>query len=107
MEKWNTIKFIKFEKALKKSRDIKSDVAIQVLLDHYIENKSFIKKMCVKAKIIGELEVLVENRHFFEEGDNKHLALRDFIFRKIRVREDIYKVNQFKDDDILLSLAVI
>ena len=44
---------------------------------------------------------------FFEEGDNKHLALRDFIFRKIRVREDIYKINQFKDDDIFLSLAVI
>ena len=46
MEKWNTIKFIKFEKALKRARGIKSDVAIQVLLDHYIVNKPFIKK-CV------------------------------------------------------------
>lgn len=53
---------------------------------------------------MGEFKTLLFYRDFSKKGDDKYLVLWDFIFRKIRARSDKYKVNLFKDNDILYKV---
>lgn len=58
--------------------------------------------MITKAKIENNaLGVLSDNRFFFLEGVGKYLQTRTFIHNIISNNEDIYSVNEFKDDLVI------
>ena len=42
----------------------------------------------------------MENKEFFDSGDNLYKQHRDFIFNIIRTGDDLYGVNDFKNDDL-------
>lgn len=97
--KWDDIRFIDFYEALAVAKYIKALVLYSVLLEHYKINRPLFKKMISKARIEkNTLDCLSDNKLFFLEGIGKYLHVRTFIYNIIASTNDIYGVNDFKDD---------
>ena len=62
--------------------------------------------MCKKAKILDELDIIVENQKKFLAGEAKHLKIRNLIYNLIKNRGDVYMVDDFKDDDLFKMLMI-
>ena len=62
--------------------------------------------MCKKAKILDELDIIVENQKNFLAGEAKHLKIRNLIYNLIKNRGDVYMVDDFKDDDLFKMLMI-
>ena len=62
--------------------------------------------MCKKAKILDELDIIVENQKNFLDGEAKHLKIRNLIYNLIKNRGDVYMVDDFKDDDLFKMLMI-
>ena len=62
--------------------------------------------MCKKAKILDELDIIVENQKNFLDDEAKHLKIRNLIYNLIKNRGDVYMVDDFKDDDLFKMLMI-
>ena len=98
-EKWDTIRFIEFEVALSLADELKFFVLKDTITDHYRSNKKTACKICKKAKISDDLNLILEN-DFFKDGDDKYIAIRSLIFNKIRTGYDFYNVDNIVSDDL-------
>ena len=105
-QKWDTIRFISFEKALELSKNIKSFIPNSLVVKYYTENKKYIKSICKKAKFANDLDVILENQEFFVNGEQKYNQLRYNMFNLIRASDDLYCVNDFKTDNLFDSLTI-
>lgn len=85
INKWDDIRFIKFEDALLHlAKYLKILVSSSVVLEHYKINRKHLKKMIQKARIEKKtVDVLLENKHFFLEGIRKYLHARTFIYNMV------------------------
>ena len=69
------------------------------ITDHYRSNKKTARKICKRAKISDDLNLILEN-DFFKDGDDKYIAIRSLIFNKIRTGYDFYNVDNIVSDDL-------
>ena len=103
-EKWDTIRFINFEKAMEIAKNI--TLPNSLIVKYYQNKKKNIKLICRKAKVTDEVDVILDNKEFFVKGDNLYKELREFILNIIREGSDFYQVNEFKDDDLFESFVI-
>ena len=102
-EKWDDIRFISFEKALEVAKNL--TILNSLLVDYYQEQKKEIKDICKKAKYADDQQIIFENENFFVNGDDLYEQQRDFIFNIIRAGDDLYNLDDFKHDDLILLLS--
>ena len=103
IEKWDDIRFIKFEDALELAKYLKTFVPSLVVLDHYQINRKLLKKMIAKARIEKKtLDALLENKPFSLQGIGKNLYARTFIYNMLASNKDMYGVYDFKDDLVFI-----
>ena len=103
-EKWDDIRFINFEKALEIAKNL--TIPNLLLVDYYQQQKKEIKDICKKAKVADDYNVINENEDFFVSGNDLYEQERDFIFNIIRADDDLYKLDEFKNDDLFDSFIV-
>ena len=68
--------------------------------------KKGIKDICKKAKVADDYDVINENEGFFVSGNDLYEQQRDFIFNITRAGDDLYKLDEFKNDDLFDSFIV-
>ena len=98
--KWDDIRFISLEQALKIARDIKIMVPYCALLEHEIkfQNRKSIKKFINKARIEKNyFDAILDNRFFFLERIGRYLKVRTFVHSIIFNNTDAYNVNDFRN----------
>ena len=96
MQKWDTIRFVDFDTAMQLANEIKILIFSSPLVDYYIEKQKRLSEICKRAKYECDLELVLENKDFFIEKNKDYLALRQFIFDKIKTELDFYRVDDFK-----------
>ena len=75
-------------------------------MEHYTKNKNNIANMCKLAKILDELDIIVENQKNFLDGEAKHLKIRNLVYNIIRNRADVYMADEFKGGDLFETLMI-
>ena len=103
-EKWDDIRFINFEKALEIAKQL--IIPNLLLVDYYQQQKKEIKDICKKAKLSDDYDVINENEDFFVSGNDLYEDQKDFTFNIIRVSDDLYKLDEFKNDGLFDSFIV-
>ena len=103
-EKWDDIRFINFEKALEIAKNL--TIPNLLLVDYYQQQKKEIKDICKKAKLSDDYDVINENEDFFVSGNDLYEEQKDFTFNIIRVSDDLYKLDEFKNDGLFDSFIV-
>ena len=96
MQKWDTIRFVDFDTAMQLANEIKILIFSSPLVDYYIEKQKRLSEICKRAKYECDLELVLENKDFFIEKNKDYLALRQFIFDKIKTELDFYRVDDFE-----------
>ena len=104
-EKWDNIRFINFEKALEIAKNLK--ISNSLLVNYYQQQKKEIKDICKKAKVADNYDVINENEDFFVNRNDLYEQQRDFIYSIIRAGDDLYKLDDFKNDGLFDSFKVI
>ena len=103
-EKWDDIRFINFEKALGIAKNL--TISNSLLVDYYQQQKKEIKDICKKDKVTDDLDLIMENEHFFVNGNDLYEQQRDFIFNVIWSGDDLYGLDEFKNDDLSDSFII-
>ena len=97
--KWDNIKFIELEEALKFIPQLKNIISNSPLLEHFSINRKKLIQMIKIIKRKGEAEeVIMKNKDFFVDGNRKYTQTREVIFKIIVNNEDIDKVDDFKGE---------
>ena len=100
--KWDSIRFIESDDALKMANFSKKSVPKSVLLEHFNSNRKFLKRMIryIKKNKKGKTakDIIFENESIFLEGINKYIQARKHIIKVISNNNDSYRVNDCKDD---------
>ena len=96
MQKWDTIRFVDFDTVMQLANEIKILIFSSPLVDYYIEKQKRLSEICKRAKYECDLELVLENKDFFIEKNKDYLALRQFIFDKIKTELDFYRVDDFE-----------
>ena len=96
------IGFIELTEALKIANCLKKLVPKSVLLEHFTIHRTLLKQMIrkVKKNKRGKTakDIIFDNTFFFLEGIDKYIQTREVIVKVISSNNDIYRVNDCKDD---------
>ena len=99
LDKWDTIKFIEFEEALKMANRLKKAFATSATIEHFKSNRKCLKHMIRYAKKNKKgkttKDVIFMNKSFFMESINKYIQTGEFIFNIISTNNDLYNVKTF------------
>lgn len=99
--KWDNIRYIELEEALKLARHLKTFVPKCVVLEHFTIHRKLLKQMITeikKSKTKTIEDIIFENKFFFVEGVGKYIHPRELIYNCISSNNDLYRVNDFKND---------
>lgn len=106
IKKWDTIKFIEFEKALKIAKDSKWILNEFPLLEYFKSCRKFLKTKIIKrAKRYNRyhypVEVLKDNLIFFDNCNKIYFKNREMIYSMIiKDSSDIYGNDDFKNSSL-------
>ena len=70
-------------------------------LEHFTIHRKLLKQMISeikKSKTKTIEDIIFENKFFFVEGVGKYIHAREFIYNCISSNNDLYRVNDFKND---------
>ena len=101
-DKWDNVRFIDLDEALKMANFLKKSVSKSVLLEHFTSNCRLLKWIIrtVKKYKKGKTakDIIFDNEFFFLYGIKKYIHARKAIFKVISSNNDIYRVNDCKDN---------
>ena len=100
LDKWDTIKFIEFEEALKMANYLKGSFSTSAPVEHFRSNRKFLKRMIKYSKKNRKgknaKDVIFQNKSFFMESINKHLQTREYTFNILSNNNDLYNCSLFE-----------
>ena len=96
IHKWDTIRYIEFEEALRRANYLKILFSKSFPMEHFKLNRKFLKCMIrhVKKNKKGKTakDILFNNNFFFMDSINKHLQTREIIYNILANNDDLYNV---------------
>lgn len=75
------------------AKNIKSFVPESVIVNYHCQYNRYLTLICRQAKVADELDLINDNKQFFEEANDKQNNLRGCIYNIIKSDDDLYNVD--------------